>query len=243
MTSPRSFATTLPQLIDQARDAGLDEEQCARLHRAGQLALRVFDGSYMNDESLATHHFRCASIALWQRWPLHVVLAALLHNAHAMHLGTPRRRQPRRRHRDQLRAELGAEAEALVWSYLHFPYRPDDVERYVGQVADGGGPERELLWIRVANELAHFADGAIRFGTGQRPGENARLSVELVRTLGLDELAVTLEEWIEFSPAHSQPPDRELQPLEFELPARHWWAAGPLERIAVRVVRTLRGKR
>jgi len=241
MSAPRPVAATVPQLLNQALAARLDDASLRRLASGVELALRIFDGCYMDDEPLATHHVRVASIALAERWPLHVVLACLLHAAHSLHTMDTRRRQPRPAHRAFLRREIGPEAEELVWRFLRFSYRPDDVRRYIRDATASEGTDRELLQIRVANELAHYTDGAIRFRRPDaRPGENAKLSVELARGLGLSALAHDLESWVSYCADSPLPEALARGGIERELPRRHWWESGPAERAITWVVRRVR---
>ena len=101
--------------------------------------------------------------------------------------------------------------------------------------------ERELFQIRLANELAHYTDGAIRFSLpGSRPAENAQLTSELARAMDHEKLANELDYWAGYC-AERPLSKREIgAPLEIELPARHWWAAGRAERAAVKLARSLR---
>jgi hypothetical protein len=241
MSAPRPVAATVPQLLNQALAAGLDDASLRRLGSAAELALRIFDGCYMDDEPLATHHVRVASIALAERWPLHVVLASLLHAAHSLHTMNTRRRPPRPARRAFLRREIGREAEELVWRYLRFSYHPEDVRRYIRGAAASADTDRELLQIRVANELAHYTDGAIRYGPSEkRPAENAKLSVELARGLGLSDLAHDLECWVSYCADSPLPEALALGGIEPELPGRHWWEGTPAERGITWLVRRVR---
>jgi hypothetical protein len=241
MSAPRPVAATVPQLLNQALAAKLDDASLRRLGSGAELALRIFDGCYMSDEPLATHHVRVASIGLAERWPLHVVLACLLHATHSLHTMHTRRRRPRPAHRAFLRREIGREAEELVWRFLGFSYQPDDVQRYIRDAKTSQGTDRELLQIRVANELAHYTDRAIRYGRPERrPEENAKLSIELARALGLSTVAHDLEWWA--SQCADSPLPEALAPggVERELPGRHWWESSPAERGITWVVRRAR---
>ncbi len=192
----RRFALTYPQLMNQALEQGLGEESLVRLRAAHDVAEQMADGLYRaQGVPLLCHLVRTASIVLAVRQPLPVVLASLLHAAYLLQeFEGAGRRTPSRA---ILQQAIGDYAESLVSDYRRFPWfsraRLEDHLRGLDGYAER---ERNLLLIRLANELEDHLDRAMAYTPAERAGRHAAAygpqTIELADRLGLPELASEL---------------------------------------------------
>jgi hypothetical protein len=135
-----------------------------------------------------------------------VVRAALLHNAY-------RQAGVNAKLRDEVRQVIGAEAEGLVFAHQTFPWDAAAVRGLLGRVDEVRGQERDLVVIRIANEVDDLADlgrlhsGQVRLDLGP--------VVELAEGLGESHLAAALtsavaaeDQAVEVEPGLVSPGDR-----------------------------------
>jgi len=194
----RSFAITYPQLLNQAIAADWSEAALARLRRDHELAEAMSDGLYRaQGVPFLCHLVRTASIVLAEGQPPAVVSAALLHAAYLLHAFEGSRRVRRReRHRGELRAAVGAEVEELIWEYDRLPwYRAEALERHLAELPGCTQRRRQLLVMRLANELEDRMDRAMAYTARdrqQRRAAAAPLMAKLAEALGHPELAAEL---------------------------------------------------
>ncbi|HLD49853.1 MAG TPA: HD domain-containing protein [bacterium] len=188
----RNFALTYPQLMNQALAQGFEDPVLRQLREAHDLALKFFDGFYRAQGiPLLNHLVRTASIVLAEKQPVEMASAALLHSAYMFDAPASRRKE--------LKQKLGDSVEALVNGYTNFPWRQEKaVANHLENFSHGSAQTRQLLLIRLANELEDHLDDSMVY-RGAFPyadwiSSRGRTIVELARKLELKELALELEE-------------------------------------------------
>ncbi|MGY6501659.1 MAG: HD domain-containing protein [Acidimicrobiales bacterium] len=152
---PVSIAQTNLQLYQQLMQDGRDESEIELVGAAYTLASRIFSGQLRgSDKPLLAHLVGTAGIVARLGRPAPVVAAALLHAAYADgDVG-------RRRMDEVLRSEVGPEVERLVRAYdsLVWSYETEATEEVVASLPRLSAEERDVLLVRVANELEDHLD-------------------------------------------------------------------------------------
>jgi len=186
--------------MNQALELGLAEESLVRLRAAHDVAEQMADGLYRaQGVPLLCHLVRTASIVLAERQPLPVVLASLLHAAYL--LQEFERAGWRAPSRATLQQAIGEDAESLVSDYCRFPWFSQAcLENHLRGLDGYAERERNLLLIRLANELEDHLDRAMAYTPAERAGRHAAAygpqTIELAGRLGLPELATELRQAI-----------------------------------------------
>lgn len=196
----RDYAQTNLQLYRQLRTAAYSDPNLKLVRSAYDLGMRIFSASFRGSgKPLLAHLVGTASIlASIEQSPI-VVTAGLLHAAYALgdfgdgRLGmTPAKR-------DRVRAAVGPEAEDLVARYTAFDWNRNTIPAIRARVDSLTPIERDVLVIRLANELEDHLDyGVLYCGNGEKRREYIRSplnqSVDMARSLGLTALARELDE-------------------------------------------------
>lgn len=155
------FAETYPQLLNQARERGVDTDA---VRTAYELAERMADGVYRPyGTPFLCHLVRTASILLVTGEELELVLAGLVHAAYSV--------PPvwRRASRTSLRRALGGEVEELVHAYDRLEWNSEAALREHLRRLDGYPEQtRRVLVLRLANETEEYLDGSLAFVAGER---------------------------------------------------------------------------
>jgi hypothetical protein len=168
-------AQTNLRLYEELRAAGRAPAELLAARRAYDLALVLFAGLHRaSGKPFVAHLVGVASIAakLGQRAP--VVVAGLLHAAYDQGLFPGWRRRLTDAKRAAVRAVAGDEAERLVLRY----HQHDD-------------GDREVVLLRLANELEDLVDLAGAYS--RKPYDEAERAAERARALGHDVLAEALD--------------------------------------------------
>ena len=187
----RNYALTYSQLINQALAQGFDEPSLKQLRKAYDIAVKFFDGFYRADGTpFLCHLVRTASIVLAEKQTAELTNAALLHSAYLFKAPVSRRAY--------LKDQLGDSVEALVSGYTDFPWRQEKaVQTHLEKLKDYSLKERQLLILRLANELEdHLDDAMVYRGAFPYAGwisSSGEMIVELARQMKLKELALELE--------------------------------------------------
>ena len=238
----RTFALTYPQLISQAIDMNLSEEDLVYLRKGYEVAQELFDGFYRGQNvPFICHVVRTASILLAERLPIEIALAGLLHAAYMVgcfkdfkHGGS----SPE--HRMQIKRDLGAEVESLVFDYQRFPwYKKECVQDHLNKLPSYGERERHLVLIRLANELEEYMDYGVAyrgaFPYREKINEYGDMAVEIARRLGHLELAGELQKAFEAN-LKLELPELLLtnHRYAFQLPHLKWLKKSYFERLQIK---------
>lgn len=244
----RPFALTYPQLMNQALAAKREPAELLRLREVHAFAERMCDGVYRaQGVPLLCHLVRTASIVLAERQPLRVVLAAHLHAAYLLHqFEGSGRRPPGAARREELRRVAGDDVEEILWAYPRVPFlEPDALARHLERFEEHPPLTRDVLVVRLANELEDRLDDALSYtmdaSAREFAAEHGRRMLTLARRLGLVEMADELDEVFRRDGSWSPPEGLVADhALGYERPARRLWTAGAFERAAARVLARLR---
>lgn len=208
----RDYAQTNLQLYSQLRASGYSEPQLARVRAGYDLAMRLFTASFRGSgKPLLAHLVGTASIlaAIHQRDV--VAIAGLLHAAYALGDFGDGRLGMTDAKRARVRDAVGEEIEDLVARYTAFDWNRNTIPQIRERVHTLTPIERDVLVIRLANELEDHLDyGVLYCGNGEKRRDYIRSplnqSVEMARALGLDVLAAELDRAFRETLAAELPP-------------------------------------
>jgi (p)ppGpp synthase/HD superfamily hydrolase len=164
------YAQTNLQLYAQLRKSGYDAETIAGIRRAYGLAVRLFAGRYRASEKpFVDHLVGTASVLVSIQARPALILAALLHAAYVQgdfDDGPPGMTPA---HTACLRGVLGEDAERLVAEYTRFPWSAADFSREAERGDAMTEREKDLVLLRLANEIDDLADqGILYYADGER---------------------------------------------------------------------------
>ena len=194
-----NFAQTNLQLYAQLRRAGASERDLALVRAGYDLAMHLSPASFRGSgKPLLAHLVGTASILASIGQPPRVVTAGLLHAAYVFgdfgdaHSGITESR------RERLRRAVGREVEELVAEYTRFEWNSNTIPGIRDRISSLTPLEREVLVIRLANELEDHLDfGVLYCGNGEKRRAYIRSplnqSVDMAQKLGLTELAAELD--------------------------------------------------
>jgi len=156
---PPPVAGTVLSLLTQLRTAGWAAAEVEAVGQGYRLAHELVSGQERaNGLPLIDHFVATASVVATAGERPALVRAALAHNAYQ--LGRWRNGRPgaTARRRREVRAALGDEAEALVLAYGRFAWWEDDIDRLWSRSGALSERERDLVLLRLANEVADRSD-------------------------------------------------------------------------------------
>ena len=177
------IAQTNLQLAAQLRRAGWSAEDLAGIDRAYRLAAELVSGWFRpSGKPFVDHFVGTASVVAAAGGRPALVRAALLHNVGGSVFG---HQQPADRR--ELEDVVGAEATGLVLAYPTVPWDADAVAALTARADGLTGSERDLVVLRLANEVDDRLDGA-----SPATPVDAEALVELARGMGEPVLAELL---------------------------------------------------
>lgn len=194
------YAQTNLQLYAQLRRSGYMTEDIALIHRAYALGVELFASSFRGSgKPLLCHVVGTASILASIHESPRLVTAALLHAAYALgDFGTGRMGMTPAK-RDRVRNATSPEVEDLVARYTAFAWNKDTISTISSGVRGMKPLERDVLVIRLANELEDHLDlGVLYCRNAELRRDYIRSplnkSVDMARQLGLSEVAAALDD-------------------------------------------------
>ncbi|MCP4775053.1 MAG: hypothetical protein GY880_12510 [Planctomycetaceae bacterium] len=201
----RHYALTYQQLIQQAADKGFVDSELVDIRVCYDLAIRLTDGLYRKQTvPFICHLVRTGSIVMYESREPPLVLASMLHAVYFLHLfrGSTRR-GPRKKDRHMLRNTIGPEVERLVSDYSQFQWGPLVAARWSESLDHANERTRQLLVMRLADELEDHLDSAEAFvPRGQFRAEDSTYGQEyaaLARSMGRHSLAADFEEAVQIN--------------------------------------------
>lgn len=244
----KQFATTYPQLMNQAIGQQYSTLELTQLVKAHNFAVKLSDGIYRaQGVPLLNHLIRSSSIMISENSKIHVVIATLLHAAYTVSFfnGSCRQR-PRQSHRKLIRREFGHEVEDLVWKYTQVKwYDIEALDEHIRQLDSYSTEMRNVLLMRLTNEIEDYLDNAMAYTNAERKekridGYGTRCG-ELANHLGSPNLAGYLST-ITVPGENFNLPEQLIcnDKAGFELSRRRFWQANFLERILMKCMRTLK---
>ncbi|MEO8431346.1 MAG: DUF6817 domain-containing protein [Acidobacteriota bacterium] len=193
-----NVAQTNLQLYGQLLELGASPAEIAAARSGYELAAALFAGVYRaSGKQFVAHVVGTASVLLQDGAAGPIVRAGLIHAAYAQGDfgdGQPGVTGPRRR---RLCDAIGEEAEDLVFRYTTLPWRTGDLSGERGRLASLGSTERDVVRMRLANEVEELVDfGSILQEDGEDRRAKAMASlpvwIEWAAALSADAIAAEL---------------------------------------------------
>jgi (p)ppGpp synthase/HD superfamily hydrolase len=162
--------------------------------------MHLFPASFRGSgKPLLAHLVGTASILASVGNPARVITAGLLHAVYVFGDFGDASRGSGDVRRAHVRAAVGPDVEELVFRYTHFDWNGKTIPAIRARVASLSAIEREVLAIRLANELEDHLDcGVLYCGNGEQRRAYIRSplnqSVDMARALGETSLAEALEQ-------------------------------------------------
>lgn len=195
--APPPYAQTNLQLYRQLRGA-YPPEAVARVAAAYELAASLFTGRFRGSgKTFLAHLVGTASVLASIRAPTPVVVAGLLHAAYAQGEfggGVPGATADKRA---RLVGAIGEEAETLVAGFTDLAWDERAIPTLLERVDALGPGERDVVRMRLANELEDYLDLGTLYGAHADADRAWAAAVgpacaELARRLGHPELSAGL---------------------------------------------------
>jgi len=193
------------QLYERMNDRSWAAEDLKRAVAAYDIICRNFAGMHRPDGRIfALHLIRTSGILLDDDADPITVLAALLHSAYTH--GDWGVGDTIERRRGIVRAAVGENVEHVIFAYGSFRYSSEAIDGLIARVADNGGDaglspiERQIVQIRLANELEEALDNALWYctpDTRQDSLKKLELSAQLAGALGFAALNAALRSTFE----------------------------------------------
>jgi (p)ppGpp synthase/HD superfamily hydrolase len=154
-----NYAQTNVQLLNQLRSEGYSKNEREHALTTYELAMRLFTGLFLpSGKPFIDHLVGTASILASLRVPIEIVSAGLIHAAY-LHGdfgdATDGITDAKRR---RIREEVGAEIEDYVARYERLVWSPDRIPIVRDRLDELGPVERNVVLMRLANELEHHLD-------------------------------------------------------------------------------------
>ena len=193
-----SHAQTNIQLFNQLQDALYEPGDLVCVGDSYALAMCLFTGCFrQSGKTFLSHLVGTASILAEARAPATTVAAGLLHSAYSHgEFGTGRRGITEAK-RKQLRLVAGTDVESLVAHYTTTPWDKQTISGFQTSLPPQGSVAREVLLIRLANELEDHSDcAALYSGAAEYRREIIKSylfqCVDISEKLGYTDLAIGL---------------------------------------------------
>jgi (p)ppGpp synthase/HD superfamily hydrolase len=188
-SSANEYGFVLPTACTGALDGTL-----VRAQHCYRVCCRLLNGRYRKTErAFICHAVGAGSATAHFDRRVDLILAAMLHAAYDSGHYPDGRFGPTVAHRRWLAEQVGDNVEEIIAAYNEFKFesgRPESL------AADGvAAGQRDLLLMALAHEVDDIADGGLAFAPkyGRSIAERVGACAALARSLGQEELAVTLE--------------------------------------------------
>jgi (p)ppGpp synthase/HD superfamily hydrolase len=195
-----AYAQTNLQLYAQLRRSHADESDLALLRRGYDLAMHLCPASFRGSgKPLLAHLVGTASILASIGQSARVVTAGLLHAVYVFGDFGDASRGSGDARRARVRMAVGTDVEDLIFRYTQFEWNARTIPGIRQRISSLSATEREVLVIRLANELEDHLDcGVLYCGNGEQRRAYIRSplnqSVDMARMLGETQLAEALDE-------------------------------------------------
>lgn len=167
------YAQTNLQLYNQARDAGWPSMDLLVLTQAYKLACLLFSGLFRSSgKCFISHSVGTASVLMTVTHDVEIVAAGLLHATYAQgNFGTSLART-HSDNRQIVEAQLSSRIEDLIFSYNRMPWSAQDIQNMHDNFDKVTAKEKEILLLRLANEVDDYADLGMLYASKVRPRFN-----------------------------------------------------------------------
>ncbi len=192
------YAQTNLQLFNQLRSEGYSSTELSCIFSAYELAASLFTGSFRpSGKTFLAHLVGTASILVSLKVSGKIVAAGLLHAAYDRGgFGTSGKKKITPAKRQKLISAVGSEVEEYIARYTALKWKKENIPVIHQQLESMELIAREVLLIRLANELEENLDLGILYCGHLRQKEYANhdshLIVEMAEKLGFPSLAAEL---------------------------------------------------
>jgi (p)ppGpp synthase/HD superfamily hydrolase len=165
-----SYAQTNVQLFNQLRSEGYSKEDQQSVLAAYELAMRIFSGQFLpSGKPFIDHLVGTASILASLRVPIEIVTAGLIHAAYHHGIFGGLKGGISEAKRREVRRSVGDVVEDYVARYDRLPWSEETAVAYRDTLDQLLPLDRDVLLIRVVNELEHVLDlGGLYFARSEK---------------------------------------------------------------------------
>lgn len=194
-----SYAQTNVQLFNELLRMGYPQAELLRLKKAYGLAIRLFTGAFRaSGKPFLAHLVGTASILARLRAHPYVIAAGLLHAAYTHGEFGDGSRGMTEEKRRRVRRVVGPDADELIARHTTFPWNERSIPLVEKTLPNFSCPYREVLLIRLANELEDYGDlGVLYCGNGRKRKDLIppflSQTVKMAKQLGYPRLASQLK--------------------------------------------------
>jgi (p)ppGpp synthase/HD superfamily hydrolase len=193
------FAQTNLQLVNQLHRESYSVPDIEIILGAHELAMRLFTGRFRaSGKTFIAHLVGTASILADLRVSARLVAAALIHASYDTGDFGDSEQGISNKKRELLRSAVGEEIEEYVARYSLLRWNDELITTIHDQLDTLSSPERDVLLMRLANELEEYLDlGILYCGEARREMANylnhkGELLISLAEKLGFPSLAAEL---------------------------------------------------
>jgi (p)ppGpp synthase/HD superfamily hydrolase len=193
---PETAQTSL-RLFNQAIANERPPEDLQGLRDSYDLAMVLFRGLYRpSGKTFIAHLAGTCSLLLADDLPLPVLQAGILHAAYTHGRFGGMARWHLNRQRGEVRRVTSIEAEALVHAYARLSWDEAAITRHTESWEALGAADRNVVLIRLANEVDDHLDGGMRYAGKSKKyrvsENNLRAMERMAETAGAPRLARSL---------------------------------------------------
>lgn len=198
-----SYAQTNVQLFNQLRSEGYSKNERQRVLTAYELAMRLFTGLFLpSGKPFIDHLVGTASILASLRVPIEIVSAGLIHAAYNHGIFGGLKGGISEAKRREVRRAVGDVGEDYVARYDRLLWSEKTAVAYRDRLDQLPPLDRDVLLIRVVNELEHVLDlGGLYFARSEKEqrrhqGDLERVGpilMEMSLRLGFPSLAAEMD--------------------------------------------------
>ncbi|HEY9297702.1 MAG TPA: HD domain-containing protein, partial [Phormidium sp.] len=192
-----SYAQTNLQLFNQLSHTGYSKAELNLIYNTYQLVMELFTGSFRSSgKTFIAHLVGTASILASLGASGKVVAAGLLHAAYSNGDFGDGKKGINNARREKIRLAVGEEVEEYIVKYTALQWN----EKAISTICDGidtlSSIERDVLLIRLTNELEEYLDLGILYCGSQKyqryVNHSSHLMVKMAEELGFPTLAEQL---------------------------------------------------
>lgn len=195
-----SFAQTNIQLINQLRGDGYLHSEISTVVASYEAAMRLFTGLFRaSGKTFIAHLVGTASILGSLGVSCTMVAAGLLHAAYSAGDFGDGKHGVTNAKREWIRPVVGNDVEEYVARYAALSWRDEAIPALHDGLESLGSLDRDVLLIRLANELEEFLDFGILYCGDEKRRHvdylhgNGQLMIKMAEKLGFPKLAAELE--------------------------------------------------
>jgi (p)ppGpp synthase/HD superfamily hydrolase len=183
-----SYAQTNVQLFNQLRSEGYSKEDRERVREAYEFAMHLFTALFLpSGKTFIDHLVGTASILASLRMPIEVVTAGLLHAAYLHGDFGGARKGMTETKRKQVKEVVGEQIEEYVARYDRTPLNWETIAVLRDTVAELGPLDRDVLLMRLANELEHNLDlGPVYYARSEKEQKERQRHLERFAPIMVD---------------------------------------------------------